>query len=826
MASVITSTLRRSVICASLLLSFIPVWDTKNLSAATEEQERRQDSEDLDLENLTLSAIKIDGLGLLPEDTVLSKIPYHVGEKFDVSTSTTCIKNLYDLGYFRNIILSLKKDSPTTAILFITLEEKTPLKDVVFKGNKHMKEKDIAKKISFEKVVTIEQADLKKYCVALQELYAEKGFHFAQVEAEITEKDNKATVTFIIKEGPEARVQKVRFKGNKSIPDKFLRSLLFTREDWLFGFLDKSGSYLPMAIEHDRQTIENYYQSTGFLEAKIADVKIDFDEKKKFITVTFIIEEGEKYTISSVSAPGNDILNEEQLKAVIPVVPGQLYSKELLRITIERLRTLWGQHGYIYADIQPGIEPNQQERTVAITFYSDPGNKIFLNKINIFGNEKTRDKVVRRQIVVEEGDMLTTAAMEVSKSKINQLGFFDLKEGINWKLTRLNDETADLDILLKEIKTGRFEFRANYGGTPGKIQSTASGFSVQLTGLERNLFGSGIYAELMGRLGTDEQVYNFNILQPWLCDRPIYLGCESYYSSSVYEEIKKVKQPIDEKRIGGAVKTGFMWQSLGDTAVRFIGGFETLHNTKPVAVFSGNLTAEAEYQLILDERFRTSKFFYIENKLEQDTRDHNLHITNGHFWSLTNKFGFPALGDNVAFYRFDADMHWYTSIINNTTLVLHLHAYLGIVTPFGNNRIPFRDLYNIGGQASVRAWKFGQIGPMWTVTEAQRDGEWQGEPIGAQKAFFCNAELIFPITDDLSIKGSVFYDGGSGWDTPKKGVLNPARVVNNSFDFRQCIGIGLRFLKPQPMRIDWGFKLDRRSGESSSEVNFSTYYDF
>lgn len=814
------------MIGALVLLSLFPFCHTQTASSLSSDDPQEQRVEEQEnLENLTIAAIKIDGLESLPEDTILSKVPYHKGKTFDPKLSNNCIKQIYDLGFFKNITLSLKKESPSTSTLYITLEEKTPLKEVLFVGNKHLKEKDILKKIAFDKVAAIEEADLKKYIKTLQELYAEKGFHFAQISGGIQEKDNKATVTFTIKEGIQAHVQKVRFKGNKNFNDKVLRALLFTRENWLFAFLDKSGFYMPLAVEQDRYTIENYYQSNGYLEAKVTDTLIQFDKAKKNITVTFVIEEGDKYSITSVSAPGNDVLTEEQLKGTIPVRAGQLYSKELLRVAIERLRLAWGQHGYIYADIQPAVEPNPAEKTVAITFYSEPGNKIFLNKINIAGNEKTKDKVVRRQMIVEEGDMLTTAGLEISKNKINQLGFFDLKEGVNWKLTRINDETADIDMFLKEIKTGRFEFRANYGGTPGKIESTASGLSVQLTALERNLFGSGIYAELMGRMGSDEMLYNLSILQPWFCDRPIYLGCDNYYSSSTYEEIKKVTKPIDERRMGGSVKSGFMWQGKADTAVRFAAGFEVFHNTKPVASIAGNLEAQVEYQLILSERFKTSKFFYIENKLEQDTRNHNLHISDGHYYSLTNKVGFPALGENVAFYKIDADLHWYTSIIGQNSLVLHLHGYLGIVTPLGNNRIPFRDLYNIGGQASVRAWKFGQIGPMFITNDLQGE-EQTGSPIGAQKAFFCNAELIFPLTDDFSYKAVVFYDGGAGWDTPAKGVVSDARIINNSFDYRQCIGIGLKMLKPQPMRVDWGFKLDRRTGESSSEVNFSTYYDF
>ena len=200
----------------------------------------------------------------------------------------------------------------------------------------------------------------------------------------------------------------MRFTGNNTFSGKQLRSLLFTREDWIGGFLHRAGSYQPEAIEADKYVIENYYQSHGFFHAKVANVTIDIDPVTKGATVTFHILEGDQYRISTVSAPGNELLSTEQLCARLPMWPGQLYSKERVRETLEYLRTLWGSFGYINAEIEPAIQPDDANKTVAITFYTQLGQKVTVNKITIIGHDKTHDKVIRRQLLVEEGGVLTT----------------------------------------------------------------------------------------------------------------------------------------------------------------------------------------------------------------------------------------------------------------------------------------------------------------------------------------------------------------------------------------------------------------------------------
>lgn len=781
-----------------------------------------------------LENVIITGSETLPIDTIRSKVPYHKGEIFWNYKTNEIIKNIYSLGYYKQIEIKEEQLPNNKVNLHIVLTEKPLLEEVIFVGNKNLSEKDINKKINFEKIPAADEKELQRFAKTIAQAYAEKSYHFADISVS-TKKGKKGLIaTFTIHEGHRSLVKRVCFEGNTEFHGKALRSLLFTREDWLLGALDKAGTYHPQALEADKYTLENFYQSNGFMNARVTDARVDFDKKNKDITVTFVIHEGDKYTISDVSIPGNDIYTEEQLLSLTPVRPGQLYSRELIRLTMERLRTLWGDKGYIYSDIEPSIEPNEENKTVKLSFYSELGEKVRLNKINIYGNEKTRDKVIRRQILLDEGDYLSSTKMDISKDRVGGLGYFDPREGVNWKLNRIDEDLADLDLLVKEIKTGRAEFKITYGGTPGQLQSTTTGVAAELHFSERNIGGQGLIGHFMGRYGQEDQGFNFNFAQPWLFDRPIRAGFDAYYTKSLYDEIRRVVDPVQEQRYGGAGTLGFMMQRWWDTSFLFQAGVMALDlysssNDRKVPITAsivGDNEAREELQAILNRRFETGKFTYLQLDIGQDTRNHVMHISRGYQWTFMSKLGVPSFSDNFGFIKFQFDGHWYTPIIDERQLVLHLRGHLGFVNTIGNHAIPFRELYNIGGQASVRGWLFGQIGPVWYTPELVEDGGWQGDPIGSQKAFFMNAELIFPITKDMGIKGVVFYDGGAGWDTPDAASISPAHLKNNSFKFRHAIGIGLRLLNPQPMRIDWGFKLDRETGETAGELNFSSYYDF
>ncbi len=799
------------------------------------DQSEQEEDDDRELEEViepiktpkTIKNIIIEGVNHIPLEAVMRKIPYKVGEVFDKQKTNALIKNIYSLGYFKHVRVLGQTIDADTMNLIVVVQEKKFIEGVVFKGNVHLTEKDIKKKVNFSQLSAVDEEDLAKYVAILKKMYRDKDYHNVQIQASLQTDDNKATVVFDIKENHKSLVKRVFFTGNSYFTSKKLRSLIFTREDWLLGFLDRAGSYQPDAIEGDRHTIENYYQSNGFLNAHVIDVNIDMDAKRERVNVTFSIQEGEQYTISSIKVPGNELISEDILLAQLPVRVGDLYSKEKIRESMEVLRLLWGEYGYINADIEPSIQPDDDNKTVAIGFYSELGSKVYLDRINIIGNEKTYDRVIRRQLTLKEGGLLTTQAMDESKNRVELLGYFDTRNGVNWKINRIDKNKATLDLIVKEVKTGRLEWQLGFNGSPEDFSSPMKSLSLKMGASDTNLFGRGIQFNLNGEISKEERNILFNLTDPWLFDRPISAGVDVFSRRSLYDEFNFLeKNEIHEEITGGSINIGFLSQKLLDSLAGFKLGFEGVTYKNLPKVSDQALTPEEriELQEILNKRFASGNFIWFGGQLSKDVRNHPLHPSRGYQWFGQTKIAFTNGNERreFGFFKLDLDASWYSPLIGERDLVFCLHGHLGLVVPFKNRTIPFRELYNVGGPASVRGFLFGEIGP--NLVSPLNPGK--RNILGAQKAFWLNAELSFPISRDFSMKGALFYDGGAGWDTPDADEIAKIRLRNNSFSYRHAIGFGVRLLRPTPMKVDWGFKLDPRRGENRSEIHFSAYHEF
>ncbi len=785
----------------------------------------------------SVNAIIITGNHLVPTEAILDRIPYKIGELFDRNKTRSLIRNLYlELKRFKNITVFGENVGDDKITIHVNLEEKYPLQEVVFKNNKQLSEKEIREKINFSEVPAIDQQDLAKYILALQKLYREKGFHHVDISTtfEVNE-HNKAIVTFIFKEHKQAVVKHITFKGNNNISGKKLRGVLFSKEDWLLSFMDKSGTYQQDRIDADKHMIEQCYQNNGYINAKVVDTQTTIDPISQYVTVTHEIQEGKKYIVNSVKAPGNDILKDEFLESVLPIKPGDIYSREKIVDSIKTLEFIWGDMGYVYAHIEPSIIPDDEKGVVNITFIADPGNQVFLRRLTILGNHKTRDKVIRRKISMDEGFLLTNRQMEASKTRIAGLGYFDQRDGVNWKMSRLSNDSADLDLIVKEVKTGNAHLQLSFGGNARSIQSNSTGVALEGVIADTNLFGSGVRFNLTGRLGNDEKTLLFNITDPWLFDRPIYGAIDAYHKRAGYDELK-LTLPVNEKYTGGLGTLGFVTASthsiLNDTFFRCSLGIDDIRyegQGGPKAVIRGlpttkdNLIANASYDLILSKMFNPGVFSTFILNIGKDAKNHPMHPSMGYSWLARSIFAVPVLTGCIGFYKFDMDAHWFTPLIGDFDLILHLHGYLGAIARIHNKFVPYRELFHIGGQASVRGFLYGQIGPQFSVVS---NGQTIQDSIGGNKTFFVNMELIFPIMQDFSFKGIAFYDGGAGWDNPYTSDIPPAFLANNSFNYRHAVGVGIRLLNPVPVKIDWGFKLDPRRNETGSEVHFSMSYDW
>lgn len=766
---------------------------------------------------------------------ILNSVPYQVGDEFALSKTTRFIKKLYSLGrpfgFFDQVVVSGQILDQDRMNLVITTYEKPTLVDIEILGNSAVGEKDLRKAISAELVHALAKSDLPILVKKLARLYRSNDYHFTKIEAQlepVSALDEKVKLVIKIDEGRKTKVRKVLFQGNHHIPAKRLRGVMYTREDWLFGIINKAGSYRPENLVADKHFIKSYYKSNGYLMANIASVQTKIDEDSKQLDITFVIEEGDCFTIDQVAIEGgSNELNNDFLLAHLPIKPGNIYSEKDVRDSIEALRMIWGEYGYAFIEVNPATVPNLATKKVNLTFYVELGNKIHVNRINIIGNRKTRDKVIRRKIALAEGDLLTIMRMDVSKSKIQQLGYFDLRDGVNWKMHRLDNDWADLDLILKEKKTGHGGLNLGYGGGANVMESSNS-FRIGAEVYDTNVFGRGYLLKLAGEWSKEAWSVTTIAANPWLFDRPIMGKVDFHVVRNDYDDELKNVNAFREQRVGASSSLGFVLSPsrLRETSVEFELAFDDIRfNEKPLVKLTSLNQAGLLLQSLLDKRFRTGGLMVFANLIRQDFRNSGQHPSSGYQWSLNTRLGFGVGASEIGYARSDLDASWYTALIGEHDLVFGIHGHVGAVSGLGAQQIPYKEMFHVGGPVSVRGYLYGQIGP--SIRTGSNDN--QVASIGSSKEFFVNAELIFPITGNMSIKGAFFYDGGAGWDTPGYSSMKPSDQIliqNNNFDFRHAIGFGIRMLEPQPIKIDWGLKLDPRKGEPHTEVHFSTYREF
>ena len=771
-----------------------------------------------------INDIIISGNKFVRDDAILYHIPYKQGELFDPQKTRKLIHNLYfNLKRFRHVKVMGENLGSDKINLHIIVHETYPLKEVLFKGNKAITKKEIKKKVDFSEVHAVDQEELKRFAQEIKKMYTERGYFKAEITPELIITDGYATVIFNIKENKKSLIKQVRFIGNNHVTSKELRGIVYTREDWILSFLDKSGIFHPDRLEADKHMIEQHYQNMGYMSAKVIDVQLEIEPKTQRMTIIFEIEEGPLYTIKEVKAPGNDLLSEEVLLANIYVRPDQKYSREAIMESIKRLESLWGDFGYIFAHIEPSIQPDEDNHTVNIAFYTELGNKVYLNRLTVRGNRKSRDKVIRRKIILDEGDIVTQKKMEASKERVQALGYFEERDGVSWKTTRHSDNISDLHLIVKETKTGHFNFKFGFGGAANNMSSSNAGASASIELADTNLFGSGVDLNMNVTWAKNESSFVFHLGQPWLFDKPIASAMDLYHRRPTYDEFRNT-QPVHEKVTGGALTLGFITRLpwIKETSSSFSWGLDHIeHERKPLSLFRAE-PEKSEFQCILDREFTPGSFTTLAWSLEQNKLSHPLHTTRGYRWQILSRLALPALGNKLGFFKINIDGSWFTPLINEFDLVLKRKGFLGFVTPLQRRVVPFVEMYHVGGPASIRGFLFGQVGP-----------KFKDDSIGAKKALFGSAELIFPITPDLNMKGVFFYDGGSGWDNPNKSCAPITGLIDNGFDYRHSVGFGIRVLSPMPVRVDWGFKLDPRKNkknpeqsESASEVHFSMSYDW
>ncbi len=738
------------------------------------------------LEEKTLvEAIVFEGTKRVGEDILKPKLKIKEGDILDLSLLNEDLKNLYKLGYFETVEVELKEGERGVQVVY-RVNEREALKEVQFKGIKSAKSEDLFKisGLKIGEVLTNEQID--KAIENVKAYYEQLGFLGTEIKVE-TEKISARQVKLIfnIKEGKKKYIAKIEFLGVKSVPEKELRAQLSVSERSVFspvkkyigyvaGFLGQEpkaepGIYNLAYLYRDLAKIENFYKDRGFLEVKVGEPIVEEKEEEVYIKIP--VEEGPQFKVSQIEIY-QDLFPQEEVLKRLNTKPGKVLNFSELKIDESILTHLFSDFGYAYAKVTTDIEKvgtNQAK----ILFKVDKGPVVFINRIEIEGNTKTRDKVIRREILLSEGWPYSAKRLEKSEERLQRLGFFE--EVKIEKEKGVKEEDLNLKVKVKEALTGTFSIGAAY--------STSEKFVFMTEITQRNWLGKGQRVSLAAKIGTRSSRYSINFFDPYFRDSRYFLNWSLYNYETEYEDFTK-----DAK--GGSLRIGYIF-------------------TPEFSVYAGLRYDDSKLKdvinnssVIIQESMKIHVTSALEFGMTYDSRNRYFLPTKGWVHALELTYAGKMLGGDSNFIKFTGEHQVYRPVFKN--LSAHLKLGYGYLTEGSGKKIPVFERFYLGGLDSVRGYKYGDISPRDTQT---------GERIGGTRMFYFQGEGIFPLLKNINLHGVAFYDMGAVWSK---------NYSFKSSELRKSIGVGIRWLSPLgPIRIEWGYNIDKKPGEDSSNLNFN-----
>jgi len=721
-----------------------------------------------------ISRMNIIGNKRVDEEAVKAKLKSKAGDALFSDDIKDDIKAIYDMGFFEDVIADTKETDTGIELNFI-VKERPVVKKVEIVGNKEVTAEKINGVITVKENTILNRALLVENVEKIKALYATEGFYLAEVEpvVEVTG-DAGANTQFKITEGDKVKVQRITIIGAKAFDEDEIKGLMDTEEAGLFSFLTKSGVFDEAVLQNDLNKIMAHYYDNGYLHASITDHLVSLSGDKRWFFITVALAEGEQYTVRKVDIKGDMLATaaKDELMEKVKTTSGEIFSRKTLNQDISGLSDVYGDEGYADVNINPLTNVDEKEKRVDITFDIQKNELVYIEKINISGNVNTRDKVIRREVELSEGMLFSATGMKRSRNNLNRLGYF---EKVNIAIEPGSAENRMiLNVDVKERPTGSISAGVGYSSVD-KLVGTAS-IS------QSNFLGTGLRLELSGTISSKSERYNLGFTEPWLFDKPISAGFDLFKVNREYPDFTRGSYGFD-------VRTGF------PVYERDVRGYLTykLEDVTVKDVASGAAT------LIKDQEGKKTTSS-IDAVLKRDTRDDAFYPTEGSVTTLSIEYaGGPLKGDNN-FVKYVGEGVKYFSLWWDTTFTAR--GVIGYVKGFGGKEIPVYERFYLGGINTIRGFRTRSIGPKDTATN---------EVIGGDKEVFANFEYIFPLVEAQRVKGLIFFDAGNAYDTNI-----------DLGDLRTSAGVGIRWFSPVgPLRLEWGYNLDKRPGEKSSQWEFT-----
>ncbi|MFM0739322.1 outer membrane protein assembly factor BamA [Paraburkholderia xenovorans] len=731
----------------------------------------------------TVQDIRIEGLQRVEPGTVFAYLPIKKGDTFSDDKASEAIRALYATGFFNDVRIASDGN-----VVIVHVLERPAVGTIDFAGIHEFDKENLTKALNAVGLSQGRYYDKELVDKSEQELkrqYLTRGYYAAEVTTTVTPIDrNRVALLFSVIEGPNAKIRQINFIGNQVFTSDTLRDeMQLSTPNW-FSWYTKNDLYAKDKLTGDLEHVRSYYLNRGYLEFNIESTQVSLTPDRKEMYLKLTLHEGEPYTISSVKLAGNLLNREAELTKLVGVKAGERFSADKLQATTKAIVDKLGEYGYAFATVNAQPEIDQQHHTVGITLQVDPSRRVYVRRINVVGNTRTRDEVVRREMRQFESSWFDSNRLALSKDRINRLGYFTDVDVTTVPVEGTTDE-VDIDVKVTEKPTGSITLGAGFSSTDKVILS--AGIS------QDNVFGSGTSLALNVNTATTYRTLTVTQTDPYFTVDGIKRITDVYYRTT-YPLYNFTDTSFRIITLGADLKFGIPF-SEADT-VYFGVGIEQNR-------LSIDSSTPQSYQDYVAEFGRVSNNVPVTAGWSRDDRDSALVPSRGYYVQANGEVGTPAGG--TEYYKADAQTQYYYSFARGFILGLNLQGGYG--NGLAGKAYPIFKNYYAGGIGSVRGYEAGSLGPRDATT---------GDPIGGSRMVVANVEMTFPLPGtgwDRTLRVFTFVDGGNVWGS--EGNSTGANGLRYSY------GAGLEWISPiGPLKLSLGFPIVKHAGDDYQKFQF------
>ena len=718
--------------------------------------------------------IRIEGTQRIEPETIRSYMRVNPGDRFNPVLLDRSLKNLFSTGLFADV--TLRQEGGT---LVVSVVENPIVNRIAFEGNDRLEDEALAAEIVLRPRVVFTRTKVQSDVQRLLELYRRSGRYAANVEPKVIQlEQNRVDLVFEIKEGPQTVIEAINFIGNRRFSDSSLRDEIATSETGIFSFLSSTDTYDPERLSFDRELLRRFYLNEGYADFRVVSVLAELLPNREAFVVTFTVEEGERQKFGTIAVTTTlPNLDPESLREHIVPEEGDWYSAEEVEETITALTDAVGNLGFAFVDVRPKIERDRENRIINTTFEIQEGPKVYVERIDIEGNVRTLDRVIRREFRLVEGDAFNTTKQRRSRQRIQNLGFFRTV-----KVESERGSTPDRAVIKAEVEeqsTGDLSFGVGF--------STSSGPLGNISLNERNLLGRGQDLRISATVSESQTSFNLGFTEPYFLNRNLAAGVDLFRI-----EDDSDRQSFESVRTGGSLRAGFSWQERLRQTVRYTLERDEIKDVDDDAA-----------QLVRDE-LGTFTESVVGHELTYDKRDSRFDPREGFILRLRNDVA--GLGGSERFLKSTFGGGYYYSVAEDWTLAVR--GEVGNIFGIGQDtRISNR--FFLGG-TNCRGFEFAGVGPRDRISE---------DPLGGKQFYTGTLEFAFPLglPDEFDIRGRFFSDICSAWDLDRSNS-----DVQDESTPRISAGAGVTWRSPfGPIIIDVGFALRKEDFDETELLNFS-----